>query len=198
MRITAGTLRGRLLSTPRGRHTRPTSSKVREAIFNILGGRVPGARVLDLYAGSGAMGVEALSRGAASCVFVDASRVAAGAISRNLRDLGLEDRGRVLCQAVVPALRVLSRAGEEFELVFMDAPYSKAVSRTTLAEAAESGVLTEKGLVVVEHTKREALAEKCGSLELHVSRRYGDTQVSVFVNSTGQAGSAKNSKGGTG
>ncbi len=199
MRVTAGTLRGRLLITARGRQTRPTSSKVREAIFNIVGSAVEGARVLDLFAGSGALGIEALSRGAASAVFVDSSRASAGVISQNVKKLGLGDRASVLCTGVLPALRKLSLAGDKFELVLADPPYSLNVAQATVSQTADCDLVTPGGLVVLEHGRNQEMAGRYGSLVLTAHRRYGDTHVSVFVHRfAGKAPrGAKSEEGGT-
>ena len=122
MRIIAGALKGRVLSPVQGR-TRPTAAKVREAIFNILGAAVAEARVLDLFAGTGALGIEALSRGAAAAVFVEDHPEALKGLRRNLETLGLLERSQVLPLPVAAALRKLSARGAPFGLVFLDPPY---------------------------------------------------------------------------
>jgi 16S rRNA (guanine(966)-N(2))-methyltransferase RsmD len=188
MRITGGYLRGRLLRAPIGSATRPTSSKVREAIFSIVGDRIVDARVLDLYAGSGALGIEALSRGALFAAFVEASPAAVKAILGNLEDLELDDQAQVLRGSVTHGLERLSRAGERFRLVFMDPPYAGRAAEETLSATASSGVLAPESLVIVEHTKRQELSDEFGSLTLVLDRRYGDTMVSVFACSGGETG----------
>src|SRR5919206_4033417 len=122
-RIVAGTLGGRRLTAPPGRDTRPTSDRVREALFSILG-PVDGADVLDLFAGSGALGLEALSRGAAHATFVESDREACRTINRNLDKLGLEN-ATVLCQNVLTALRADARTGSRYDLVLLDPPYRR-------------------------------------------------------------------------
>src|SRR6516225_10331028 len=123
MRLTGGTDRGRRLFVPRGARTRPTASKVREAIFNILG-PPPGA-VLDLYAGTGSLGLEALSRGAPAAVFVEREPAALAALRRNLRETGLDEKATVLGSDVRTALRRLVTGGQKFSWVFLDPPYAR-------------------------------------------------------------------------
>jgi len=181
MRITGGSLRGRLLRVPTGKATRPTSSKVREAVFNIVGGRIVDARVLDLFAGSGALGIEALSRGAESATFVESSPAAVRAIAENLEKLELDERAQVMRGSAASALERLAAAGEKFRVVFADPPYAGRAAEETLAAVAASGVLSPAAIVIVEHTKRQELSGQFGSLGLASSRRYGDTVVSVYA-----------------
>jgi len=126
MRLTGGLDRGRRLIVPRGARTRPTASKVREAIFNILG--PPPGPVLDLFAGTGALGLEALSRGAPKAVFVERDGAALGALRRNLREVGMEERATVIGADVRTALRRLAAAGEQFSWVFLDPPYVREMT----------------------------------------------------------------------
>ena len=181
MRITGGSLRGRVLRAPIGKATRPTSSKVREAVFNIVSDRIADARVLDLFAGSGALGIEALSRGAPFAAFVESSPAAVSAILQNLEELELDDRAQVIRGSVESALERLSAAGEKFGLVFADPPYAGRTAEETLSAVAASGVLAPGSIVIVEHTKRQELGGEFGSLSLTLSRRYGDTMVSMYA-----------------
>ena len=137
LRIIAGAFKGRILAPVQGR-TRPTAAKVREAIFNILGAAVAEARVLDLFAGTGALGIEALSRGAAAAVFVEDQPEALKGLRRNLETLGLADRSQVLPLPVAAALRQLAARGAPFGLVFLDPPYGGGVAAATLSALAAS------------------------------------------------------------
>jgi len=177
MRLTGGLDRGRRLFVPRGSRTRPTASKVREAIFNILG--PPPGPVLDLYAGSGALGLEALSRGAASAVFVERDGAALSALRRNLRESGVEGRGRVVAGDVRTAVRKLSAAGQRFSWVFLDPPYVKDTAGV-LAELSGGDILTGCAVVVVEHDRRHPPPASVGCLFLTDRRQYGDTELSFF------------------
>ena len=173
MRVISGSRRGARLRAPRGEHTRPTSDRVREAIFSILGD-VEGERVLDLFAGSGAMAIEALSRGAGSATLVDSSTAAIAVISANLRTLDLD--AEVLRRDALRFLVAARGAGRQYDLVFVDPPYRPAgeVGRT-LSDALEP-VLAPDGRVVTESDRRAPLELK---LPLVLERRYGDTLIRI-------------------
>jgi 16S rRNA (guanine(966)-N(2))-methyltransferase RsmD len=180
-------MRGRRIVAPRGDATRPTSDKVRQSIFNILGQRFDGGSVLDLYAGSGALGLEALSRGASGAVFVDAARAACEAVKSNSDALGYAARARV---EQVDAMKYLARVASSpgpaggFALVFADPPYAAGVSEALLdafAKAHASGALAPGARIVLEHGKRESPPPSRGALDLQQSRRFGDTVVSFYL-----------------
>jgi 16S rRNA (guanine966-N2)-methyltransferase len=176
MRIVGGSLGGRVLRAPRGAATRPTSEKVREAIFNILG-PVAGAHVLDLFAGSGGLGIEALSRGAAHATFVDAGKPALAAIRANLRELGLEDRAAVLAMDAVLAAQ--KAPAVPWGVVFIDPPYASDLARRAVL-ALPPASLAPGARIVIEHDRRGIPPEQLGSLLRTDQRRYGDTMVSFF------------------
>ena len=186
MRIIAGALKGRVLAPVKGR-TRPTAARVREAIFNILGPVVLEARVLDLFAGTGALGIEALSRGAAAAVFVEDHPEALKGLRRNLESLGLLERSQVLPLPVTAALKKLVAQRQRFGLVFLDPPYGGGVAQATLTALAASGLILPQAWVVAEHSRRENLPEVIGGLAQQTLRRYGDTQVAIYVR-TGDGG----------
>ncbi|HST25843.1 MAG TPA: 16S rRNA (guanine(966)-N(2))-methyltransferase RsmD [Gaiellaceae bacterium] len=173
MRIVAGTHRGATIFAPKGLDTRPTSDRVREAVFNLVG-PVDGASVLDLYAGSGAMGLEALSRGAESAVFVESDREACGTIRRNLEKLRLNG-AEVVCR---DALGYLATASRRFDLILVDPPYDVVESVAVRLAAYLPTVLAEHGLVALESSSR--LEPELPPLELRTSRRYGSARVSLF------------------
>lgn len=181
VRVIAGTHKNRVLRVPAGLATRPTGAKVREAVFSILGD-IEGTRVLDLYAGSGALGIEALSRGAASAVFVDNDRAAADAIRHNLRSLGLDDRGRVLPLTIEAALRRLS-AEPGFDLVFVDPPWA-TLDRVPKALLGLPQLLSETACVVVEH--RQGAPPQLEGLVAYDQRAWGDTGVVFFQRPSAQ------------
>ncbi len=173
MRVIAGIYGGRELTAPRGRGTRPTSDRVREALFSILGD-VEGAHVLDLFAGSGALAIEAVSRGAAHATLVDSSRAAVAAITRNLERLGIDatvHRGSALA-----FLQQAAGSKRQYDLVFLDPPYRDAGSLSGKLTAALLPVLAPEARVVTESDRREALAL---GLELLDERRYGDTLIQI-------------------
>jgi len=173
VRIIAGTHRGRRISAPRGTSTRPTSGRARESAFNILG-PVDGAAVADLFAGSGALGLEALSRGAASCLFVESDRDACRTIAENLDKLRFDTRVRVLCDDV---LRVLEREHERFDLVLCDPPYDYA--RHDRLAPALARVVAPGGVIVWESAARDDPPDVPGT-ERRTSRRYGSARLTVF------------------
>ena len=178
MRLTGGLDRGRRLFVPRGSRTRPTAAKVREAIFNILG--PPPGPVLDLYAGSGALGLEALSRGAPAAVFVERDGAALSALRRNLRESGAESRGTIIGADVRSALRKLSGAAKQkFSWVFLDPPYIKE-TEGVLAELSGGDLLTACAVVIVEHDRRHPSPASVGCLFLTDRRQYGDTELSFY------------------
>ena len=179
MRIIAGEFKGRRLAAVKGR-VRPTSDRVREAIFSVLGAAVVEAAVLDLFAGTGALSLEALSRGAKHAVLVEEHGTALKILRDNIDTLDLESRTRVLPLPVTRALKTLAAQGEQFSLVFLDPPYERGLVPKTLAALQDSSLLLPKARVVAEHSQRETLPELVGRLNLSQSRRYGDTQVAFY------------------
>jgi 16S rRNA (guanine966-N2)-methyltransferase len=180
MRIVSGTLGGRRLVAPRDQATRPTSEKVREALFSILG-PIHGARVLDLYAGTGALGLEALSRGAAQVVFVEGRRPALAALEENLANLGVEaGTASVIARPVERCRGALTPHGP-FQLVLADPPYADISGGQAIRaiEGLLQGLLAPGGRLVVEH-RSQGEAPSIGGLERHDTRRYGDTSLSFF------------------
>ena len=174
MRVIAGTYGGRRLQAPPGTDTRPTSDRVREALFSILGDRVEGARVLDLFAGSGALGIEALSRGAAEATFVDRAPAAIRAIGANLEALGAD--ALVVRAEARRFLGGASRSGRSYDLVFLDPPYRLGASLGRDLPAAVAAVLAPGATVVAESDRRAPLEV---DLPLEDERRYGDTLIRI-------------------
>ena len=178
MRVTGGSLRGRRLRVAKSPRLRPTSDRVRGAIFSVLGpGACGGARVLDLYAGTGMLGIEALSRGAESATFVEADSRLARRMRSNLREMSVEGRARVVRGRVE---RVLDRLEGSFDLVFADPPYGEDVWGELMGRLDEAGLVTEGGAVVVEYRSGTAMAEAYGGLARETRRRYGDSGVAVY------------------
>jgi 16S rRNA (guanine966-N2)-methyltransferase len=198
MRVTGGSLRSRALRAPRGQATRPTSDRVREALFGILASsslgagdaagrpRLEGARVLDLYAGTGALAIEALSRGAARAVLVESSREALAALRANVEALGLAERTEVLAaDARAAAVQRRIVRGGPFDLVLADPPWAlvdAGEAQRVLAALVAAGALSRAdALVVLEHSARTAVTELAiPGLELTESRRYGDTALAFY------------------
>ena len=184
MRIIAGTLKGRRLVTPKGASLRPTSDRVKESMFNILGAKVDGGVVLDLFAGTGNLGIEALSRGAKRVVFIENSREALMVIRRNLQECRMQEQSEVLPKDVDRAIGQLQAKGERFDLIFMDPPYEKGLIKRTLNRLKTEKVYHNDSVLVVEHTRREPLPELLGSWNLIRQRRIGDTVLSFLTPGT--------------
>lgn len=175
MRVITGTARGCRLKTLEGENTRPTAERVKEGVFSALSFEIEGRRVLDLFAGSGQMGIEALSRGARSCVFVDHNREAAEVVRQNLRTTGLEDGATVLCR---DSLGFLSHTPDCFDLVFLDPPYA---SNLLLPCLEQLSVKTSAGaLAVCETDRHTVLPESVFGWALHRSYRYGRIAVQLY------------------
>ena len=180
MRIVAGIARGRRLRAPKGRLVRPTADRVKEAVFSILESRdgCAGLKVLDLFAGAGTLGIEALSRGASEAVFVDHGRPSIDAIHANLETTGLV--GEVLPMPAERGIKQLAAAGRRFDRVFIDPPYGEGWIAPTLTALDAARLVAAGGLVVVEHGRGEAAAPEVGRLVQQIARRYGDTHIAVY------------------
>lgn len=178
LRITGGELKGRRIKAPVGQDTRPTADKVKEALFAILGGTVKGARAADIFAGSGALGLECLSRGAESCLFVENRRRALGTIRENIAALHLEDRCQVIMADAAKSNRLLLAKGP-FNVVLADPPYERGLVQKLVDSACAPGFLADGGWLVMEHSPRERPSAPQG-LELADHRVYGQTELTFF------------------
>jgi 16S rRNA (guanine(966)-N(2))-methyltransferase RsmD len=183
LRIIAGELRGRRLAAVPGLLTRPTADRTRESIFNILGRAVRDAQVLDLFAGTGAYGIEALSRGAAAAVFVEIGRQALSVLHSNLAACRLADRTRVIRWDAGKNLDCLRAGGEPFHLAFMDPPYRAGLVAPALQHLAHTRCMAAGAIIVVEHDEREPVPA-APPYTLSDRRRYGKTVVSFLVSRT--------------
>jgi 16S rRNA (guanine966-N2)-methyltransferase len=180
VRIIAGELKGRKLTSLRGTKTRPTANRTREAIFNILALQVCGTAVLDLFAGTGAFGIEALSRGAKFAVFVDIDRDSIDGLQANIRNFCLENQSKIIRWDPTRNLGCLSSLQIAFNLVFMDPPYSRNMITPTLANLHASQSITAGSRVVVEHSFREPVSTDQLPFEIADQRKYGKTLVSIL------------------
>jgi 16S rRNA (guanine966-N2)-methyltransferase len=182
MRIVSGSAGGLHLKVPKGHKLRPTADQVKEAIFNILTSRfvLPDIAVLDLFAGTGALGIEALSRGASSAVFVDANPEAQRVIRANLTATGLRRKGRIIRAYATKGIKVAEEQGLRFGGVFLDPPYGEGWIDKTLRLLARSTILLPGAWVVVEHSQQEEGGESYPPLALTDRRRYGTTRVSFY------------------
>jgi 16S rRNA (guanine966-N2)-methyltransferase len=179
MRIVAGAFRGRRLHSPKGQKIRPTTDRVREAIFSIIAPYLSSeARVLDLFAGTGALGLEALSRGASQAVFVDQSPEAVRLIRSNVEMLGVQDRVQIIHGPVDQVVRRLAAQGETFHIIFMDPPYGKDHLEKTLSHLHP--VAHPEALVLAERHVKDTSPAQCGEWRKTQERRYGDTVISFY------------------
>ena len=181
MRIISGTSKGRRLVPVHGREIRPTSDRVKESIFNILGGDLDGKVVLDLFAGTGNLGIEALSRGAQKAVFVERRRQALDLIERNLTQCGVADRSEILPKDALRAIGILNRRGEVFDLILMDPPYERGLVKRIFEKVKGQKIHHESSVLVVEHDRREPLPQKIEGWDLVRQRQIGDTVISFLT-----------------
>jgi 16S rRNA (guanine(966)-N(2))-methyltransferase RsmD len=184
MRIIAGEFRSRTLHSPAGLATRPTSDRLRETLFNVLAPRIQGAAFLDLYAGSGAVGMEALSRGAASVVFVERAEAALKALRANLARLGLTAAFRIQSGSVAAFLRRQAAGQAGFDLAFLDPPYDafeEYAGTLGLLGRSTDGLLRPGALVIAEHRRKERLEEEYGSLKRRRLLEQGDAALSFYA-----------------
>ncbi|MBI1729144.1 16S rRNA (guanine(966)-N(2))-methyltransferase RsmD [Candidatus Acetothermia bacterium] len=180
MRISGGVLRGRQLHAPKTNTIRPMRDQVRAAVFNILEEVIEGSRFLDLFAGTGSVGIEALSRGAAEAVFVDQSPEALGIIRSNLKELDLGAKSTVIPDDVFRALDALAGQNQRFDLIFVGPPYGKGLADRTMQKLSSSALVHSQSIVFVEVFKKEILHREYNLLKSFDERFYGDNLVLFF------------------
>ena|SRR5579871_1633362 len=185
MRVIAGTYRSRPLAAPRGARTRPTSDRLRETLFNILAPRIAGARFADLYAGTGAVGIEALSRGSSHVWFAEKASPALAAIRANLNSLGISSGYSIEDRGALPLLQELARSGSTLDIVFFDPPWEASAEYSAVLDvlggADATSLLTPDSLLVAEHSSRVSLPARAGKLIQTRTRNQGDAALSFYV-----------------
>ena len=181
MRVVAGDLRGRRLHSVAGRATRPTADRAREGLFSWLGPRVADAAVLDLFAGTGAIGIEALSRGARHVTFVESSRSASAVLRRNLRDLDLMGQARVISRDARTSLERLGSQGTRFDLLFADPPYSSDWPQRLAGDLRLAELLLPAGVLALERPSEQPAAAASPLLEFRGSKTYGGSSFDWYV-----------------
>lgn len=184
MRVISGSARGRRLLTPKGMRIRPTADRVKEALFNILASMLDtfdGLRVMDIFAGTGNLGIEALSRGAASAVFIENHRESVALITRNLQLTKFTSASTIIQKNAASALDVLSGEGKPFQLIFLDPPYGQGLAEQTLKLLGTSPLIADGTVVVAEVSLRESLSPSFGVLHEKDRRVYGDTVLSILI-----------------
>jgi len=183
LRIISGSARGRRLLSPKNSLIRPTADRVKESLFNILNGLIAcydSCRTLDIFAGTGNLGIEALSRGAAYAFFIDNHKESVALVIKNLRMLGFDDRGRVIEREALSALRSLDKMKAPFQLVFIDPPYRQGLAERVMQFLATSALIDGNSLVIVEISSNELLPTAFDNLREFDRRVYGDTAIVFF------------------
>jgi 16S rRNA (guanine(966)-N(2))-methyltransferase RsmD len=183
MRVIAGSIRGKKLLTPQGLVTRPTSDRVKEALFSILAGRIDFCNicVLDICAGTGSLGIESISRGASSCCFIECNRSVLPILVKNLVDTGCKNRAEVLTLDAVIALHRCAERRMHFDLAFFDPPYSSDLYQTVPVTLASTTLLASGSILVIECSVRSSLQESYGRLKRFDRRVYGETALEFFI-----------------
>lgn len=182
MRVIAGQLKSRLIKSPKGVDLRPTSDRVKESLFGILAGSVIGKNVLDLFSGTGNLGIEALSRGAESCVFVDSNPRCTTAIKKNLEAFGIEEKGQVLLKDSFKFIRQAQADGLVFDLIFLDPPYYNNMTKKCLILLDNYNIINFSTTIITEHYKMDELPQPAELKELEICRqgKYGGTILSFY------------------
>ena len=181
MKILTGRLRGQKIEFKPNPYLRPTAGKVRQAVFNMLQGEIKGKKVLDLYSGTGAFGIEALSSGAKAVVFVEKNAAQCRAIKRSLEFLKLLEHARVENSDAIKAIQEFAGEALTFDLIFLDPPYKKGLALRTLRAISEVSLFHEGSLVICETGDKEPLPQKIGQLNCVKNKRYGDTRILLFT-----------------
>ncbi len=180
MRIITGKARGLKLTTPKNMDVRPTSDRVKESLFNIIGTKIVGTRVLDLFAGTGNLGLEAWSRGAEKVVFIDESQASLQLVRSNITKAKAEKETKVLKGNAVKVIADLVAKGERFDFIFCDPPYNKGLPAQIIEQVAKYDIVAPGGYLVVEHSQHEILPELPIKLEIIRSEKYGETLISFL------------------
>jgi len=183
MRVIGGKAKGRKLRYPKlpsSKRLRPLTGQVKEALFNILAAEIPDSSFLDLFAGTGSVGIEALSRGARIAFFVEHDRKVAQTLRQNIELTGFSDRAEIYCLDVMKALKVIDRGGGRFNVIFIGAPYGSPLLEESLKEIARINIIDEDGLVIAEHGSRDSILDSYGKLTRFRDSRYGDTVLSFY------------------
>ncbi|MEA3490167.1 MAG: 16S rRNA (guanine(966)-N(2))-methyltransferase RsmD [Candidatus Omnitrophota bacterium] len=181
MRIIGGEHKGRKIKQPAFETVRPTKDRIREAVFNIIAAEVPGSSVLDIFAGSGAYGLEALSRGAGKAVFIEKDLRCSKVIMENIDLLGVGDRADIMTEDAFNAMELMGSSGEKFDLVFCDPPYIRGMSKNILIMINHYDIVNHSGFVIIEHHGTEDITGVRGCFTVCKQKTYGDISISVFL-----------------
>lgn len=180
MRVITGKAKGHKLKSPKGLKTRPTTDRIKESVFNIIGDILPDSTALDLYSGTGSIGIEFLSRGAKLCYFIDNDPTSIKVINENLQKTSLKDQAYVYKNDVHSAIKILSRKGLSFDYIFMDPPYGKDLVIQTIENIFKLGIIKKKGIIIAEHETELELPTHILGFAKSDSRNYGSTTVTFY------------------
>ncbi|MDQ2085030.1 16S rRNA (guanine(966)-N(2))-methyltransferase RsmD [Herbivorax sp. ANBcel31] len=180
LRVISGSAKGHKLKTINGFSTRPTTDRVKESVFNILAGVIAKSRVLDLYSGTGSLGIESLSRGADFALFVDKSRECFMTIKQNLSHTKLSEKSSIMNMDVFVALDKLSKENRKFDIIFLDPPYNKNLVEETLKCLVENDIIEQDGIVIVEHDLKDEVPQEVEHFKKIRHQKYGDTIISFY------------------
>ncbi|MFZ5966331.1 MAG: 16S rRNA (guanine(966)-N(2))-methyltransferase RsmD [Bacillota bacterium] len=181
LRVIAGSLRGRRLKAPKGLNTRPTTDRIKESIFSMIHGFIPESIVLDLFSGTGNLGIESLSRGAAKAYFVDKSKESIQIIKENIAETGLQDKSMAILSDAFKVLNRLSEEGIKFDIIFLDPPYLKDLIMPCIHTILREKLLNDNGIIVIEHDSKDILPEKIDSISIYKQKKYGNTTISIYT-----------------
>ena len=180
MRVIAGLAKGRRLKSPVGLVTRPTTDRIKESIFSILSPYLSGSYVLDLFSGTGNLGIEALSRGAEKAIFVDNNRNSIRVIRENTETTGFKEKSKILQLEALKAISELAKSGEKYDIIFMDPPYLKGYIVPCIQAIEEGGLLKDEGIIVIEHDSKDIIPDQFIKLKRIKNRKYGNTTISIY------------------
>ena len=180
MRVISGKVRGLKLDTPKNLDVRPTTDRVKESLFNIINPYIRESNILDLFAGTGSLGIECLSRGAKNCVFVDKSKESIGIVKSNIKKARVENESTILNIDFKDAVKRLSVQKQKFDVIFMDPPYYENMFIDCLKSIDELNLLKEDGLIVVEHDTNDLFDDNIGRLYKSREKKYGNTTITFY------------------
>ncbi|MGL4913795.1 MAG: 16S rRNA (guanine(966)-N(2))-methyltransferase RsmD [Romboutsia sp.] len=180
MRVISGKVRGLKLNTPKNEDVRPTTDRVKESLFNMINQYIMESNVLDLFAGTGSLGIECLSRGAKKCTFVDISQESIELTKSNIKKARVENESIILKSDFKDAIGKLKLQGNKFDVIFMDPPYYKNMFIDALEKIDNAELLDEEGIIVIEHDSKEDFPENIGRLEKYKSKKYGSTTITFY------------------
>lgn len=180
MRVITGTAKGRRLKSLKGMETRPTMDRTKESLFNIINEWIPGCRFLDLYAGTGAIGIEAISRGAERAVFIEKNPRAVKIISDNLELTSLSGSAEVFCTDADNAVAVLAKRNQQFDIIYMDPPYGRGLVQKSMDRVCRNMILKSEGVIITESSKADLLPEMISCFRMFRQQKYGDTMLSFY------------------